>query len=319
MPAIRECPLAANQLSSGDVIADRRADYAKMMAEGGDFGAAAELMEQALELAPGWAAGWFRLGEFAEKAGASETAAKAYRQVAALDAEGMFGAALKLALLGESTVPEQPPSRYVEQLFDDYAHRFDKALTERLQYSVPQKLAALVRSTGRRFETAVDLGCGTGLFGAEIRALVNRLEGYDLSRNMLREAAEKQVYDHLEQADLAVTPAQSGLFAEGLLPNRADLVSAADVLMYLGDLAPFFRNAAHLAAPNSVLAFSVEEGEETVPYALQPSLRYAHGKEFVEALLAEHGFVCQASEHLTIRMDGGRPVPGILFLAIGKG
>ena len=32
--------------------------------------AAAELMLGALELAPGWAMGWFRLGEFHEAAGA---------------------------------------------------------------------------------------------------------------------------------------------------------------------------------------------------------------------------------------------------------
>jgi len=49
------------QFSSGDVIADRRADYARMLAESGDPAAAAELMEQALELAPAWAAGWLRL------------------------------------------------------------------------------------------------------------------------------------------------------------------------------------------------------------------------------------------------------------------
>lgn len=56
-----------NQLSSGDLIADRRADYAKMLAEAGDAPGAAELMAQALELAPDWAAGWFRLADYEEK------------------------------------------------------------------------------------------------------------------------------------------------------------------------------------------------------------------------------------------------------------
>ncbi len=61
--------MTRKQFSSGDVIADRRADYARMLMEAGDHAAAAELWEQALELAPDWAAGWFRLGEAAEKAG----------------------------------------------------------------------------------------------------------------------------------------------------------------------------------------------------------------------------------------------------------
>jgi len=140
-----------SQLSSGDVIADRRADYAKMLDEGGEPEAAAELMEQALELTPSWAAGWYRLATYREKAGNTAGAADGYRQTVALDPEDIFGAGLKLALLGEAETPDQPPSRYVERLFDDYAGRFETSLVEKLDYSVPQKLAALVASTGRRY------------------------------------------------------------------------------------------------------------------------------------------------------------------------
>ena len=39
------------QLSSGDLVADRRASYAALLADEGDHAAAAELIEQALELA----------------------------------------------------------------------------------------------------------------------------------------------------------------------------------------------------------------------------------------------------------------------------
>lgn len=55
-------------LSSGDAIADRRMDYARMLFDGGDLQAALELVEQAVELVPAWAAGWFRLVEYREKA-----------------------------------------------------------------------------------------------------------------------------------------------------------------------------------------------------------------------------------------------------------
>ena len=66
--------MTLNQLSSGDLIADRRADYAKMLADGGEPGSAAELMAQALERAPDWAAGWFRLADYEEKSGRKEAA-----------------------------------------------------------------------------------------------------------------------------------------------------------------------------------------------------------------------------------------------------
>ncbi|MCZ8177404.1 MAG: methyltransferase domain-containing protein [Rhizobium sp.] len=304
------------QFSSGDVIADRRADYARMLAENGEHEAAVELMEQALDLVPDWPAGLVRLADYAEKANQPEKAVPALQRVLELDPQDIFGARLKLALLGAEEVPDQPPSRYVEALFDDYADRFDTALVERLDYTVPAKLARLIADhDDRRFEVAIDLGCGTGLFGAEIRDRVTRLEGFDLSVNMLTKAEEKGLYDFLAKADLSLDPAQSGLFDEGLPERRADLVSAADVLMYLGDLANAFALSACLARAGALFAFSVEDAGEGDGYLLAPSLRYAHTEQHVRQRLAENGFEVLTLTRTTIRMDGGKPVFGILFLA----
>ncbi|MGZ2458163.1 putative TPR repeat methyltransferase [Rhizobium anhuiense] len=302
-----------HQLSSGDVIADRRADYARMLEEGGEPDAAAELMEQALELVPAWAAGWYRLATYLEKAGRADAAIEAYRRTLAFDPDDIFGATLKLALLGDVATPDRPPSRYVERLFDDYADRFESALVEKLDYSVPQKLAALIASTGRRYERAVDLGCGTGLLGPEIRGRVDRLEGFDLSQNMLVKAAEKQVYDSLAQADLSLAPDLSGLFADAAR-HRADLVTAADVLMYLGNLESVFAIIGELAASGADIAFSVEDAGDGEGFHLAPSLRYAHSESYVRALLARHGLQILATVKSVIRKDGGKPVSGILFL-----
>lgn len=310
------------QFSSGDVIADRRADYARMLAEGGDPAAAAELMEQALELAPAWAAGWLRLAEYLEKAERPSNAAPALRRVLELDPQDIFGAGLKLALLGEVATPDKPPSRYVEALFDDYADRFEAALVERLDYSVPGKLARLVqrvRGETGAFECAVDLGCGTGLFGVEIRSGVKRLEGFDLSANMLAKAEEKGIYDHLARSDLSLPAVDSGLFGDGLPAQRADLVGAADVLMYLGDLSNAFALAAALAAPGAVFACSVEDAATKDGFHLAPSLRYAHSEAYVRGALHAAGFETTEIERTVIRMDGGKPVSGILFIATRQG
>ncbi|AYC99532.1 methyltransferase [Neorhizobium sp. NCHU2750] len=315
-----------SQFSSGDVIADRRADYARMLAEGRDFAAAAELMEQALELAPAWAAGWFRLGEYREKAGL-ETAEEAYRRALELEPDDVFGARLKLAVIGAEEAPDQPPSRYVESLFDDYADRFDTALVEKLDYSVPGKLAALVVPHAP-FVLTVDLGCGTGLFGAEIRDRTERLEGFDLSQNMLAKAEEKGLYDHLAQSDLSLSAEESGLFGPHLPHHRADLVSAADVLMYLGSLETVFPLVIDLLAAGGLFAFSVEEvaqeeqgagqghGQgQAQGFVLRDSLRYAHSEAHIRLLLAHHRLELLQLERTTIRMDAGKPVSGILFLS----
>lgn len=302
-----------SQLSSGDVIADRRADYARMLDEGGEPQAAAEVMEQALELAPAWAAGWYRLATYREKAGRADAAAEAYRRTLSLDPEDIFGATLKLALLGAAETPDSPPSRYVERLFDDYADRFETSLVEKLDYVVPQELAALVASTGRHYALAVDLGCGTGLLGPEIAAHAARIEGFDLSQNMLAKAEAKGVYDRLAQADLSLTPGESGVFADGPW-YRADLVAAADVLMYLGNLESVFAIVDALAESGADFAFSVEEAAEGDGFRLAPSLRYAHSETYIGTLSARHGFEVLKTVRTTIRKDGGKPVAGMLFL-----
>ena len=303
-----------SQFSSGDPIADRRVDYARMLCEVGDMAAAVELVEQALELVPYWGAGWFRLGDYRERNAIVEGAIDAYRQALRFDPEDVFGARLKLALFGAAEVPDQPPSRYVESLFDEYAERFDEALVEKLDYTVPGKLAHMV-SARAPFELAVDLGCGTGLLGAEIRHVAERLEGFDLSANMLAKAEQKGIYDYLAQADLSLPADEAGLFAEGRSRRRADLVTAADVLMYLGSLETVLPLVVDLLMPGGHFAFSVEEAAAGAGFELRQSLRYAHSEDYIRDLLARYGLETLSMMRTDIRLDRGEPIYGMLFLS----
>ncbi|MDQ0318884.1 putative TPR repeat methyltransferase [Pararhizobium capsulatum DSM 1112] len=320
-----------HQLSSGDLIADRRAEYAYMLAETSDHTDAADLMRQALELVPDWAAGWFRLADYEEKSGRKEAAATALKRVLELNPADIFGAGLKLALLGGANAPEQPPSLYVERLFDDYADRFDAALVDRLNYTVPQKLASLIADHAgpdhQGFLHTVDLGCGTGLFGAEIRNTTRYMEGFDLSTNMLAKAEAKKLYNRLAQADLSLAPEECGLLTAERAEGRADLVSAADVLMYLGNLEGVFDIAGRLLSERGLFAFSVEDLEaettgaaaQEAEFALRPSLRYAHSEAYIRRLADLKGFAIADISRAAIRDDGGKPVFGILFLAVKSG
>lgn len=293
--------------SSQDILADRRADYAEMLFAEGDFAAAAALMMDALERAPGWAFGWFRLAEFYEAARDMDKAIEAWRMAARLDADDRAGAALKLSLAGALPQADRPPSAFVESLFDQYADRFDASLVGKLDYRVPGILTErIVKAHPALFGLARDLGCGTGLMGERLRPRATRLEGYDISAEMLRKARAKGVYDLLEKADLQALP-HFDIFA--------DLVTAADVFMYLGALEGIVGNVAAMQETGGIFAFSVEQHEGSEDFVLLSSRRYAHSQPYIERLLANNGYAVLSLETEVIRMDRNAPIHGILTVA----
>jgi predicted TPR repeat methyltransferase len=279
------------QLSSGDLRADRRADYAEMMFSEGAYGAAAELMLGALELAPQWALGWFRLGEMHEAAGMPDAAAEAWRTALKLDPDDHAGAALKLELIGRAPASAAPPSAFVEALFDQYARSFDQSLVGKLGYRVPELLFEAVAGTGRpRFAHAVDLGCGTGLMGERLRPSCDFLEGFD----------------RLAKADLQKLDRPVG---------KADLASAADVFIYVGALDGIFARVAAALASGGLFAFSVEKHDGPEPFRLRETRRYAHSEGYVRRVLVRVGLGIVSLGAVTIRQDRNHPVEGLIAVA----
>lgn len=297
--------------SSGDLLADRRADYAEALAASGDHAAAADLLRDALSLAPLWTAGWYRLGEICQRSGQLEAAAQAWRECLRLDPDDRLGAVLKLALAGQAERIDAPPAAFVETLFDQYADDFDAALVERLGYRAPELIAETLAAAGRdRFGHVLDLGCGTGLMGERLRARTSFLEGVDLSAGMLRRARAKRLYDQLDRADLQLWQPPA---------RPVDLIVAADVLNYLGRLDRLVAAVAAGLEPGGLFAFSVEAHDGPEPLALRESRRFAHSERHLRDLLAANCLEIAALRRETIRMDRGEPVEGLIVVAELKG
>jgi predicted TPR repeat methyltransferase len=297
-------------LSSGNPAADRRVDFALMLFAEGDYPGATESLLAALELTPGWALGWFQLGEFYDAAGDMASAIVAWRTALALDPADHSGASLKLALAESAGGKPVPPSAFVEALFDQYAEKFDHALVETLGYRVPELLAdAIGVARPGRFRLALDLGCGTGLMGERLRPSCDRLEGFDISAEMLRKARAKGIYDRLEKADL------QEFSYDG---PKADLVTAADVFMYVGALEGVVKTVAGLLAEDGLFAFSAEKLDAADGFALQPSRRYAHAEAYVRRMLKDAGLKVVSLEERVIRQDRNEPVMGLIVSAIHK-
>jgi predicted TPR repeat methyltransferase len=204
---------------------------------------------------------------------------------------------------------------YVRRLFDQYAGRYDEALTERLTYRGPALLRdaiqALMDAAGRpmRFAALLDLGCGTGLGGAAFRPFVDRLVGVDLSPAMVAQASAKGLYDRLSAA--SIEPFLADEIGTG---SRYDLVIAADVFVYVNDLAPIIGAAARVLAPSGLLAFTVEtHGGEGV--TLLPTLRYAHGEAYIRDVLGQAALTPAQIATSSVRREKGLPVESLVVVA----
>jgi predicted TPR repeat methyltransferase len=153
----------------------------------------------------------------------------------------------------------------------------------------------------------LDLGCGTGLAGEAFRPFVARLAGVDLSPGMVEQARAKRLYDRLEAAELVQ-------FLRGEPADSYDLVLAADVFVYVADLAPALVGMARVLRPDGLLAFTVEthEGEGV---RLAQTLRYAHSRDYVRTVLADAGLKSLRISETSVRTENGVPVPGLLMIA----
>jgi predicted TPR repeat methyltransferase len=215
-------------------------------------------------------------------------------------------------LLGAEELSAMPPA-YVRALFDQYAPRFETALVDDLGYRGPALLFKAVlsaRAAVRRpafFRRAIDLGCGTGLAATAFAAHVDEFIGIDLSPRMIGRARATGLYAQLEVAEMV-----EGL--RGRPDASADLVLAADAMVYLADLTAVLGEVKRVLVAGGVLAFTAEthHGDGVI---LGEGLRYAHGAGYVRASIEAAGLALSRLEDLSARHEDNAPVPGLVGVA----
>jgi predicted TPR repeat methyltransferase len=299
-------------MSSGDILADRRFDFARGLQARGDLAAAADLFAQAADLAPGFAAAWFALGEVREQLGDRAGAVAAFCNAQRTDPSDHNGAGLRLMRFGATALSGMPPT-YVSALFNQYAPKFEASLVGELGYCGPDLLFKAVlaarAAAGKPafFKRAIDLGCGTGLVARAFAAQTETIIGIDLSPRMIELARATGLYAELEVAEIV-----AGL--DGQPEASADLILAADVMVYVHDMAPILREAARVLVPGGLLAFTAETcaGDGVV---LGDGLRYAHAPAAVRAAIAAAGLTLNQLEAASARSEKGVPAPGLVAVA----
>jgi len=299
-------------MSSGDLVADRRFDFARDLQLKGDLAAAADLLEQAVELAPRFASAWFTLADIREQLGERDEAIAAFRQARDADTEDRHGASLRLMQLGAENLSGMPPG-YVRSLFDQYAPRFEKALVDDLCYRGPELLfraVLAVRAAAGKpafFKRAIDLGCGTGLAARAFAREVDAFIGIDLSPRMVERARACGLYAEVETGEMLQALRRKS-------DASADLILAADAVVYLSDLAPLLREAERVLVAGGLLAFTAEThaGQGVI---LGGGLRYAHSAAYVREAVESAGLTLAWLEDLSARNEDNMPVPGLVAVA----
>ncbi|MCX8999820.1 methyltransferase domain-containing protein [Rhizobiaceae bacterium BDR2-2] len=248
-----------------------------------------------------------------EKAGDIDAAVKAYEDVLALDPDDHGGAAVRIAAMGRGDTPTRAPDAYVETLFDQHAEAFEDILVEQLGYAVPVLVRQRLQTLGLGpFRRMLDLGCGTGLTGGTLRDMADDITGLDISENMVEIAHEKDLYDTLYVAEVED-------FLEDNDDEPFDLITATDVLPYLGALEPLFFGAAENMVQGGLFIFSSETLPDDImagrPYMVGPHQRFAHSADYIRQRLSETGFELVEITDINVRMQDGEPTPGYLVIA----
>ena len=195
---------------------------------------------------------------------------------------------------------------YIRSLFDSYADYYEPHLLTHLHYEVPQKLHDVLLSvTNPQAITGpiLDLGCGTGLCAPLLKTYATKLVGVDLSPNMLAIAQQKQLYDDLIAEDaIHYLESQDHLF---------QLIVAADVVVYFGELDKLLSGAAHALKQGGYFLFNVETNAAP-GFMLTLAGRFAHHADYLRAEAVAHGFTVVSMREAILRYQDEVPVAGYL-------
>jgi predicted TPR repeat methyltransferase len=247
--------------------------------------------------------------------GRHEAAAEAYAEALKL---GPKDAYVRQLVAAAGALPGAPraPLPYVRAMFDTLAQRFEMA-TAAQGYRVPGLIRAAVQRhlPALREASLLDLGCGTGFVAVALSDLPFAvMRGVDASPAMLALAHSKWLYADLQEADLMERLSQD--------TERYDVITAADVLCYFGDLTPVFVGVRQRLLDGGLFIATVEtiadttddDGADHGPWRLGPDARYQHADSHVRNAAAAAGLRALEMTPTTLRFQADQPMPGLLLV-----
>lgn len=208
------------------------------------------------------------------------------------------------------------PAEYVESLFTSYSNYYDKQMLDTLDYQVhnfiSEGLEKYFKETPNNQWNILDLGCGTGICGEAIKPFAKSLTGIDISEGMLKQAEQKKIYTQL------ITNTIENYLSK--TEQLFDLIVAADVFVYLGDLSEIFTQIYSRLNTNGRFIFSIEceyesdSKSEEENYKLNAQMRFQYNPDYIANLINKTNFeLVFTEEQICLRKNNNNQVIGNVY------
>jgi predicted TPR repeat methyltransferase len=271
-----------------------------------ELGKAVAAYQIAISINPNLSEAYHNLGATFFDLDRLEEATSAFGCAAFLDPSN-FSAKYLLNALTVRTA-KKAPAQYIKNLFDQYSINYETHMVKELDYKIPgllRKELNPIINKGQYFQLVLDLGCGTGLIGIQIRSISKHLIGLDLSPLMISEARKKNLYDKLIVGEITEYLKETH--------ERFDLVVAGDVLNYFGDLKSVFHSVRNRLLHGGYFLFTTESvtGKD---YVLSETGRFSHSKAYIFELATMGGFLIKGYLSTKIRKEKVGWTKGDIYL-----
>ena len=293
-------------------------DLAVIYIEEGNWAEANALLEKAVALVGTAPAMLLNFARCLAKTGRVDDAERVARKALALGPPSSDGILMFLAGLGRAEVPQTLSDVFIKDLYSQRAANWDQGSADGVMgYRGHLLVAEAFLSLYSDKADILDAGCGTGLVGERVAGRASRLDGVDLSMEMLRIALGKKIYSALNCCDLVeFMKVHAGTY---------DAVLSAATVIHFRDLDLFFQAAFQSLKERGLFIFTAFPAPGDKEIAVMPDGLglggcFLHGHNYLNDLANRSGFrVLRMSEEIH-EFEGDSPRHALLVvLAKGGG
>lgn len=241
-----------------------------------------------------------------------EHLAKKYLQKALQIKPDDVYASYYLSIIAGKPAPEYA-TQFAEIYFANLAEGYDWSYMYRYNYKVPDGVVRILQEqysdSAQRFNSVLDLGCGTGLMGEKLAQTFKlaKLVGIDVSQPMLAQAKAKKVYTQLECYDVT-----QGLKA--LQQLNYDLITAVGFLGYVPDLTTALREMANMLSDDAIAVFDLTFHNDDQNLKINLSTEVSYKLSYAEHCISQAGLAIVHQEKVISKIVQNVPEESPVFI-----